>query len=448
MKIKFTEIKLEVPLIMEHFYDFTKNDFIHWQTKLTQFAYTSGTPYFSIFVNTIDSLRYSYLLEALCCIQKNILVTGETGVGKSSIINNSIKKLLLTEEYSSIIMNFSAQTTSEDTQRNLEAKLDKKKGKKLLGGKNGKRVLIFIDDVNMPEPTEFNSHPPIELLRQYLDFGEIYDRQKYFLKKIEDVSMIIAGGPPIGGRSKLTTRFTRHYTQLCIPQAGKEILISIFENILKGFTSEERFSDEVKKLSLDVTLSTIDIYEIVCKTMKPIPAKFHYSFNLRDVSKVFQGLLMVKNKSVKNGNTFAKLWVHEVMRIFGDRLINNEDLKNLQDNVVFLVKNKLKCNDLSNDNLFKVPVYFGQIHKGDLKDGIEKPYEEIGGSDEDRNLLRKKLSYYLEIYNKNFKKNQLNLVFFDYAINHIVRITRVLRQPRGNIVLIGQGGTGKQVYID
>ena len=429
---------------MEHFYDFNKGDFVNWQTKLSHYEYISGTPYFSIFVHTIDSLRYSFLLEALCSIQKNILVTGDTGVGKSSIISNSIRKLLLTEEFSSILMNFSAQTTSEDTQRNLEAKLDKKKGKKVLGGKNGKKVLLFIDDINMPEPTEFNSHPPIELIRQYLDLGEIYDRVKYFLKKIEDTSLIIAGGPPIGGRSKLTTRFTRHFTQLCIPQAGKEILISIFDNILKGFLTKDLFHEDIKKLSLDVTLSTIDIYETICKVMKPIPAKFHYSFNLRDVSRVFQGLLMVKNKS-KSGITFAKLWVHEVLRIFGDRLVNDIDLKTLQDNIVFLVKNKIKCNDLSYDNLFKVPVYFGQIHKGDLKDGAEKFYEEIGGSDDERKALKKKLEFYLELYNKNHKRNQLNLVFFDFAISHIIRITRVLRQPRGNIVLIGQGGTGKQV---
>jgi dynein heavy chain, axonemal len=382
------------------------------------------------------------MIEIMFQTQRHTFISGETGVGKSSIISNVIKKMLSTDEYSSILMNFSAQTTSEDLQKNLEAKLDRKRGKKILGGKNLKKVILFIDDINMPEPTEYNSHPPIELLRQYLDFGEIYDRGKYFLKKIEDVSMVVAGGPPIGGRSKLTSRFSRHFTGLCIPQAGREILGSIFENILKGFLVVDRFSEETKKMSLDITSSSIEIYDIMTKEMKPIPAKFHYTFNLRDISRVFQGILMVQSRSMKDSETFAKLWVHEVMRVFGDRLISFSDTKKLQDFLVMLVKSKLKCENLNYDNMFKNNViYFGEIHKGDIKDGVPKVYEEI----KDQVQFKKKLEYFLDRYNSSNKNNQLNLVFFEYAKMHILRITRVLRQPRGNIVLIGHGGTGKQV---
>jgi len=33
--------------------------------------------------------------------------------------------------------------------------------------------------------------------------------------------------------------------------------------------------------------STIEIFSVITKGLLPIPAKFHYTFNLRDISKVF-----------------------------------------------------------------------------------------------------------------------------------------------------------------
>lgn len=83
------------------------------------------------------------------------------------------------------------------------------------------------------------------------------------------------------------------------------------------------FQDAVRKSSEVITLSTIEIYVRISTEKLPIPSKFHYTFNLRDVSKVFQGLLMVKPGVVRDVDTSTRLWLHEVSRVFYDRLIND-----------------------------------------------------------------------------------------------------------------------------
>lgn len=435
---KFTEIKLENNQnIMEYYYDFHKNEFMKYSEE-KNYIFDKDAQFFSIFVPTIDTIRYSNLIEMMMRARNNLFIAGETGAGKTAIILNVIKKLVCAEELTTIQINFSARSSSENTQKTLESKLDRKKGKKILFGKGGKQLSVFIDDVNMPEPNEFGAHPPIELLRQYLDLGGFYDRPKLFWKSIEDTSLVVAGGPPTGGRSKLTDRFNRHFTILNIPQQSKQVMITIYESILKGFLQTNGFHDNVYKLSLEASIAAIDVFEFACENMKPIPANPHYLFNIRDVSKVFQGILMITKNVCKDADHFVKLWIHENQRIFGDRLTNEVDYKLFQDNLAAIAKNKFKIPNLNTDDIIKnQTVLFGEIQKGD---NPERPYDEI----RDVKDLNKKLNFFLEMYNKNNKKNMLTLVFFEYAVVHILRICRILRQPRGNMLLIGNGGSGKQ----
>jgi dynein heavy chain len=191
---------------------------------------------------------------------KRVFFTGNTGTGKSIIIQEYINLNIDKIGYAPIILNFSAQTSSSGVQKGIESKLEKKRGKKILGSKGNSKCLIFIDDINMPKVEQYGAQPPIEFLRLLIDKDIIYDRPSFFKKAIEDFQIICAAAPPGGGRAPLTPRFMRHFHVLNVPNASEEILTQIFDQVIESFLFQNNFSESVKKYGNISVSATIDMY--------------------------------------------------------------------------------------------------------------------------------------------------------------------------------------------
>ncbi|NXX67841.1 DYH1 protein, partial [Spizella passerina] len=422
---------------------------VHWEVWLeatAKFTMVPDTNFCDIIVPTMNTVRMAYLLELLLTNYKPVLCIGPTGTGKTLTIADKLLKNL-PNKYIAHFLTFSARTSANQTQDLIDGKLDKRQDSFLCGVYGppvGRYFIFFIDDLNMPMLEQFGAQPPIELLRQWMDHHGWYDRKQIgTFKKLVDINFVCAMGPPGGGRNPVTPRLTRHFNYLSFTEMDDSSKRKIFSNILgswmDGFLGEKSYrnpvpgADAVKDLNEPLVDATISVYTTITSQLLPTPAKSHYTFNLRDLSKVFQGMLMVEPGKVENKEHLLRLWYHESCRVFRDRLVSDED-RTWFDNL--MTEKMVEFGTTFEEVIPTQPVLFGDF----MEPGSNvKLYQAIESQDK----LRVVIEDYLEEYNQSHNP-ELKLVLFMDAIQHICRISRILRQAPGNALLLGVGGSGRQ----
>ncbi|XP_073413059.1 dynein axonemal heavy chain 3-like [Dendrobates tinctorius] len=403
-----------------------------------------------IIVSTPGTAMQMYFLETLLLQDKPLLFVGPTGTGKTAITNSFLRHLPQ-EKYVVCLINFSVQVSANQTQDIFLTKLERRK-KRVYGAPLGKQAFVFVDDLNMPAKEKYGAQPPIELLRQWIDHGYWFDRKDTNMITIENTSIVAAMEPPAGGRHGVTPRLLRHFNVLSIETFNDETMKSIFQPVV-DWHFNCGFDTSLKRYSRILVWATMDLYRQVALAFLPMPSKSHYVFSLRDFSRVIQGIILLKpsqvHQSAEGAQKLMRLWIHEVYRVFCDRLVSSLDRQKFFHIVKNVVQSQFKekmthlfthlvigreIQDLDMRNLF-----FGDyiISKNDEKS--ERVYNEIM----DIERLKTCMEDFLHQYNKQ-SKTPMNLVMFHFAIEHISRISRILKMPGGHALLIGIGGTGRQ----
>jgi dynein heavy chain len=141
---------------------------------------------------------------------------------------------------------------------------------------------------------------------------------------------------------------------------------------------------------------------------------------------------MVKPKHLSTRDSLVRLWCHEGARVFRDRLVSEDDQDWFNDATLTQLHSVLESPSWAKAD-------FVDCLYGDFLTRADKEYRELT----DRKVVQDVLMDYLEEYNVTFP-SRMELVFFRDAVNHVARIARMLSQPRGNGLLVGVGGSGRQ----
>ncbi|XP_045494772.1 dynein axonemal heavy chain 2 [Colias croceus] len=416
--------------VYDYYVDERLRQFKPWEDKLPDnWRFNPSLGFHNILVPTVEFIRLQIIALDMLKAGHGVLVGGGTGTGKTFLIQGTLAQLD-GSKYSTQVINMSAQTTAANVQDIIEARLEKRtKGNYVPAG--GKKMIAFMDDINMPVRDEYGSQPPLELVRLWHDYGYWFDRQKQWRKNVKDMVLCGAAGPPGGARSPLPARLLSCFHALFLPPPTHQQLVKIFGTMLSQHLHD--FDEETKTIGKIVLIATIDMFNNIVAKLLPTPSKMHYLFNLRDISKIFQGLLR-SNKDYQNTKPrFLRLWVCECFRVFSDRLTEEKDRDWFMGQMGDMLGKHFELTFHALCPTKSAPIFGHFLNPFEVYDDLNDP-----------NALRRYISNQMEEYNSCPGVVKMDLVLFKDAIEHIVRIVRVVSQPRGHMLCVGIGGSGRQ----
>jgi len=436
--------------IFEFRVDEASGEWVHWGSRVPFWepppGYSMAVSFTSLLIPTIDSVRSEYLVNLNLAEKRALLLVGGPSTSKTS----SLLQALAAQDADTTLtrrMCFAPSTTPFAFQRQVEAVLEKRMGK-TYGPVNGKRMLVFIDDLSMPGRNAWGDQEPLELLRQLMERGGVYSIERPGdWKTLLDIYFIGAMLKPSPGRNDVPNRSKRHFHVVSATQLGPATVGVIFGSMMKAhFNADAGAPPDVISTAERLIDMTINLREALKVKLLPTPAKFHYCYSLRDLARVFQGMFMCPIAEVLESEAvLISLWAHECERIFGDRLVDPAD-KQLFTKVLGKMLEE-GFGKTRADRVQKQPAFFVDFMREAEEDPdtgevfeAERVYEPIP----DFEALKDCVQFKMEAFNQAHGGYAANLILFNDALRHFMRISRVLRTPCGTALLVGVAGSGKQ----
>jgi len=122
----------------------------------------------------------------------------------------------------------------------------------------------------------------------------------------------------------------------------------------------------------------------------------------------------------------VRLWAHEALRLFQDRLVEEEERLWTNTNIDSVAIKHFP--NIDREKALARPILYSNW--------LSKNYIPVG-RDELRDYTKARLKVFYE------EELDVPLVLFNEVLDHVLRIDRIFRQPQGHLLLIGVSGAGK-----
>ena len=265
----------------DYVYSFQEDGFVDWASKVPVYqpipigGGAGETPFTQLFVPTSDTVRLTYLMDMLARKGRHCMLVG-SGSGKTSLITQYLQSLDKdVDGFLCCNISMSYYTDSKRLQQEIELPIDKRSGRRY-GPPASKRLIVFIDDLNLPYIETYGTQNAIALLTQHMSYGTIFDRADLGLRKeLVDIQYMTAMNPTAGS-FVICERAQRHFATFASLMPSKQDLTTIFKSLMAGHVNgfPQKVMDSVDK----IVEASLILYEDVSKKFLPSAVKFTYNW--------------------------------------------------------------------------------------------------------------------------------------------------------------------------
>ncbi|KAL3100094.1 hypothetical protein niasHS_000705 [Heterodera schachtii] len=404
----------------------TDGDWESWLTKVPQIKIEPQriTDTLTV-IPTLDTVRHEMLLNIWLNERKPLVLCGPPGSGKTIALLAALRSL---PDMDVINVNFSSSTTPELLMKNFDHYCKYREtptGVVLAPVQTTRWLVIFCDEINLPQPDKCGTQRVISFMRQLVEQNGFYRTTDRTWVTLERVQFVGACNPPTDpGRNPLSARFLRHVPVIYVDYPGRTSLNQIYGTFALAMLRQRK---QIRGMAEPLTEAMTDFYlhnqEHFTQDDQP-----HYVYSPRELTRWVRGIseAITPLDSVSH-EELVRLWAHEALRLFHDRLVRDDERVWTND-LVDQVAHKYFATFCNLDAALKRPLLYSCW--------LNKHYSPMSS---------KELEDYVMHRMRQFAKEQLDvkLVLFDQILDHVLRIDRVFRQPQGHLLLIGVSGSGK-----
>ncbi|KAL6836714.1 dynein heavy chain, N-terminal region 1 domain-containing protein [Trichoderma sp. SZMC 28015] len=377
-----------------------------------------------VVIPTLDTVRHEDVLYSWLAEHKPLLLCGPPGSGKTMTLFSALRKLPNMEV---VGLNFSSATTPDLLIKTFEQYCEYKKtlnGVMLSPTQIGRWLVIFCDEINLPAPDKYGTQRAISFLRQLVEHNGFWRTSDKSWVTLDRIQFVGACNPPTdAGRTPMGARFLRHAPLVMVDYPGELSLNQIYGTfnaaVLKIVPSLRGYAESLTHAMVRFYLESQQRF-----TPKIQP---HYVYSPRELTRWVRGVYeAIKPLEALSLEGLIRIWAHEALRLFQDRLVDEEERKWTEESVRRIALEYFPSMD--EEKALGGPILFSNW--------LSKNYVPV-----DREQLRDFVSARL----KTFCEEEVDvpLILFNDVLEHVLRIDRVFRQPQGHLILIGVSGGGK-----